>query len=104
MLYVSYGLSIAAILVMVVNVIFAFRLRRALIGGEVARRWGLLTNMILFFLFGYIASPLLLVFNVPVEIMGLAVFLVFLFGAVFVLVVMRIIRETLGFMDLLKKD
>ena len=84
MIYVSYGLSFLGILVMVVNVVLAFRLQRVLIGGEIRSRWGLLTNFILVFLLGYILSPLLLVFSVLVEYMGAVVFLIFLFGAIFV--------------------
>lgn len=103
MIYVSYGLSFLGILVMVVNVVLAFRLRRVLIGGEIRSRWGLLTNFILVFLGGYILSPLLLVFSVPVEYMGAVVFGIFLFGAIFVWIVIRIIRETLSVMGVLEE-
>jgi hypothetical protein len=63
----------------------------------------LLSNFILIFLFGYILSPLLLVFSVPVELMGAVVFLIFLFGAVFVWIVIRIIRDTLTIMGVLEE-
>jgi hypothetical protein len=88
---------------MVVNVVLAFRLRRALIGGEIRSRWNLLTNFILIFLFGYILSPLLLVFSVPVEFMSAVVFFIFLFGAIFIWIVIRIIRETLAVMGVLEE-
>ena len=103
MIYVSYGLSFLGILVMVVNVVLAFRLQRVLIGGEIRSRWGLLTNFILVFLLGYILSPLLLVFSVPVEYMGAVVFLIFLFGAIFVSIVIRIIRDTLSVLGVLEE-
>ncbi len=103
MIYVSYVLAAIAILLMVVNVVMAFRLRSALIGGEIRSRWSLLTNFILVFVFGYILSPLLLVFSVPVEYMGAVVFLIFLFGAIFVLIVIRILRETLALMGVLEE-
>lgn len=103
MIYVSYVLAVIAILLMVVNVVMAFRLRNSLIGGEIRSRWSLLTNFILIFLFGYILSPLLLVFSVPVEYMGAVVFLIFLFGAIFILIVIRIIRETLNVMGVLEE-
>jgi hypothetical protein len=74
-----------------------------LIGGEIRSRWSMLTNFILVFLFGYILSPLLLVLSVPVEMMGAVVFLIFLFGAIFVWIVIRIIRETLSLMGVLKE-
>lgn len=103
MIYVSYVLAFLAILTMVVNAVLAFRLRRALIGGEIRSRWSLLSNFILVFLFGYILSPLLLVFSVPVELMGAVIFLIFLFGSVFVWIVIRIIRDTLAVMGVLKE-
>jgi hypothetical protein len=103
MIYLSYGLSFLAIVVMLVNVIAAFRLRNALIGGEIRSRWTVLTNFILLFLVGFILSPLLLVFSVPVEYMVAVIFLIFLFGAIFIWIVIRILRETLAIMDVLKE-
>lgn len=103
MIYVSYALAFVAITAMVINVVQAFRLRRDLIGGEIRSRWSLLTNFILIFLFGYILSPLLLIFSVPVEYMGAVVFLIFLFGAIFILIVIRIIRDTLAVMGVLEE-
>jgi hypothetical protein len=103
MIYVSYALAFLAITAMVINVVQAFRLRRDLIGGEIRSRWSLLTNFILIFLFGYILSPLLLIFSVPVEYMGAVVFLIFLFGAIFILIVIRIIRDTLAVMGVLEE-
>ncbi len=102
MVYVSYLLSFAAIIVMARNVILALRLKRAIIGGEIGEKWGLLTNLILVFLAGYILSPLLLVLNIPVEVMAVVVFAVFLFGAVFVMVVIGIIKDTLTVLNVLK--
>jgi hypothetical protein len=103
MVYVSYALSFLGIIVMVINVVLAFRLRRELIGGEIRSRWNLLTNFILVFLVGYILSPLLLVFSVPVEYMVAVVFLIFLLGAIFVWIVITIIREILSVLEVLEK-
>lgn len=104
MLWISYAVSFAAIVTMVINVVLAVRLRRAMIGGVIRSRWGMLTNLIIIFLLGYILSPLLLVFQLPIEYMSLLVFLVFLFGAVFVAVVIRILHDTLASLDLLEED
>lgn len=103
-LWLSYGLSVLAILLMAVNTWLAFRLRRALIGGEIGERWGLLTNFILVFLLGYVLSPLLLLLQMPVEYMGLVVFVVFLFGAIFVWIVIRIMRDMLSVLGVLEED
>jgi len=104
MLWISYALGFVAIITMVINAFLAIRLRRAMIGGVIRARWGMLTNLIIVFLVGYILSPLLLVFQLPLEYMGLVVFLVFLFGAVFVAVVIRILHDTLESLDLLDRE
>ncbi len=104
MLYLAYGLSFLAIVVMAANVYFATQLKRSILGGEVGKKWNLLTTLIVVFFFGYLASPLVLVFELGIEVMSVLVFAVFLFGAVFVWVVIGIIRDTLTFPDMLKKD
>lgn len=102
MLYVAYALSGLAIVVMGVDVFLALRLRRAIVGGEVGEKWNLLTTLILVFFFGYLLSPLALFFQIPTEYLYLLVFGVFLFGAVFVWVVIGIIRQALTFMKLVR--
>jgi hypothetical protein len=101
---VSYVLSLAAIVVMAADVWAALRLRRSLIGGGVGQKWQFLTALIVLFFLGYVVSPLVLWLNLPIEYMGLLVFAVFLFGAVFVWVVIGIIRDVLSFLNLLKDD
>jgi hypothetical protein len=102
MIYVAYGLAALAILVMGVNAVLAVRLKRAILGGEVGEKWGLLTALIVVFFICYLFSPLALYFALPAEHLNLLVFGVFLFGAIFVWVVMGIIRDTLTFLKLLK--
>ncbi len=102
--YLAYGLSFAAIITMAVDVVLAIRLRKPIVGGDVGKKWGLLTSLVVFFFFGYLLSPLVLLLNLPIEYMSVLVFAVFLFGAVFVWVVIGIVRDTLSFLDLLKED
>lgn len=102
MIYVAYGLAGLAILVMGMNAVLAVRLKRAILGGEVGEKWGLLTGLIVVFFGCYLLSPLALYFAIPPEYLNLLVFGVFLFGAVFVWVVMGIIRDTLTFLKLVK--
>ena len=99
---VAYVLAVIAILVMGLNVVLAVRLRRAIVGGEVGQKWGLLTALIVIFFFGYLFSPAALYFQVPAEYLNAAVFGVFAFGAVFVWVVIGILRDTLSFLKLLR--
>ncbi len=104
MIYLAYALSVAAILVMAFDVFHALKLKRAILGGEVGKKWTLLTTLVVVFFVGYLLSPLVLVFDLGIEVMSVLVFAVFLFGAVFVWVVIGIIRDTLSFLDMLKKD
>ena len=96
----AYGLAAAAIAVMAVNVVQAMRLRRSIVGGEVGAKWGVLTFLIAFFFLGYLLSPLAIYYGLPPRVLALLVFAVFLFGAVFVWVVIGIIRDTLAFLKL----
>ncbi|MGB8931352.1 MAG: hypothetical protein WCC48_08935 [Anaeromyxobacteraceae bacterium] len=100
--FVAYVLAALAIVVMAANVLLAVRLRRAIVGGEVGAKWGLLTWIIGLFFVGYLVSPLVLYFELPPEYLSVLVFGVFLFGAGFVWVVIGIIRDTLTFLKLLK--
>lgn len=102
MIYVAYVLAGLAIVVMGANAVLAIRLKRAILGGEVGEKWGLLTALIVVFFVAYLFSPLALHFAIPAEYMNVLVFGVFLFGAVFVAVVMGIIRDTLTFLKLIK--
>jgi len=98
----AYALAAAAIVVMGIDVVLAVRLRRRIVGGEVGQKWGLLTLLVGVFFVGYLLSPLALLFQFPAEYLNLLVFGVFLFGAVFVWVVIGIIRDTLSFLKLLR--
>ena len=104
MIYAAYVLSFAAIVVMAIDVVLALKLKRAILGGEVGKKWTLLTTLLVVFFVCYLASPLVLILELPIEVMSVLVFFVFLFGAVFVWVVIGIIRDTLTFLDMLKKD
>ena len=100
--YGAYVLAGLAIVVMGVDVVLAVRLRRAIVGGEVGQKWGLLTVLVGVFFVGYLVSPLALWYRIPAEYLNLLVFAVFLFGAIFVWVVIGIIRDTLSFLKLVK--
>ena len=98
----AYGLAALAIAVMAVNVVQSIRLRRAIVGGEVGAKWGVMTFLIAFFFLGYLLSPFAIYYGLPPQYRDLLVFAVFLFGAVFVWVVIGIIRDTLTFLKLIR--
>jgi hypothetical protein len=102
MRWIAYGLAGLAIVVMGFDVYLAVRLRRAIVGGEVGQKWGLLTLLIVLFFGGYLLSPAALYFELPAQYLNVLVFGVFLFGAVFVAVVIGIIKDTLTFLKLVR--
>jgi hypothetical protein len=71
-----------------INVVKAFRLRKAIVGGEVGEKWNYSLYLIIFFFVGYVVSPLFLEIN-P-EIKHIVISLVFLFGAVFVYIMIQL--------------
>lgn len=99
---VAYVIAVLAIIVMGANVYQAIALKRRIVGGEVGQRWGLLTFLVAFFFVGYVVAPATITFHLPERLMFPIVFAVFLFGAVFVWVVIGIVRDTLDFLKLLK--
>jgi hypothetical protein len=99
---VAYVLAALSIAVMAFNLVLAVRLRRAIVGGEVGAKWGMMTALIAVFFAGYLFAPLALYFALPPEYLSVAAFAVFLCGAVFVWVVIGIIRDTLSFLKLLR--
>ena len=100
--FIAYGLAALAIFIMAVNVFQAVQLRRKIVGGEVGAKWGALTFLVAFFFAGYLFSPLAIYFGLPPRYLSLLVFAVFVLGAVFVWVVIGIIRDTLTFLKLVK--
>ena len=84
-----YVISVLATVVMAINVLRAFRLKKAMVGGEVGEKWNYCVYLILFFFAGYIVSPLFL--RISPESKDILVSLVFLFGAVFVFIMINVI-------------
>ena len=99
---IAYLFAVAAIVVMGIDLFKALKLKRAIVGGEVGQKWNFLTTLIIVFFVFYLFAPAILYFDLGAYMPALT-FFVFLFGAVFVLVVIGIIKEALSFLDLLKE-
>jgi hypothetical protein len=81
-------LSVLSILVMFYALYSAFVLRHRVPGGKVKSTWNFLTGLIIMFSTGYLASPF---FNIlPPEFKDVLVGAIFLAGAVFVLIVIKL--------------
>jgi hypothetical protein len=90
-------LSIAAIAVMFYALYSAISLRNKVPGGKVKSTWSILTGLIVMFALGYISTPFFRL--LPAEIKDLLVGVIFLAGAVFVVIVIKLffrIVEDLG--------
>jgi hypothetical protein len=100
MTIVYYVISAAAIVVMAGNVVKAFRLKKSLAGGEVGEKWGYALYLIVFFFVGYIVSPLFL--QISPESKDIVISFVFLFGAVFVFIMINLIFSIITLLDVKK--
>ncbi len=90
-------LSAAAILVMVYALYSALSLKSKIPGGKVKSTWNVLTSLIIIFTVGYLATPFFRL--LPQEIKEILVGVIFLAGAIFVVIVIKLyfkIIEDLG--------
>jgi hypothetical protein len=83
------AINIAAIVVMLVCLATVYKLRANIPGGVVGRQWGILTTLVTLFTLGYFVTPFFT--SLPADIINLVVALIFFFGAVYVLITVRLI-------------
>lgn len=94
---IFFALSGAAVVVMLYALVSAFLLRRKIPGGKVKKTWNTLSALIVMFTVGYLATPFFRL--LPQEIKDLLVGVIFLAGAIFVVIVIKLfykIIEDLG--------
>lgn len=100
MVILYYVLSAVAVGIMAVNLIKAYRLKKALVGGEVGEKWNYSLYLIGFFFVGYVISPLFLEINPQFK--NIVISLVFLFGAVFVFIMIDLIFSVITLLGVKK--
>lgn len=83
------SINIAAIAVMLVCLATVYKLRARVPGGVVGKQWGYLTSLVTLFTVGYFVTPFFT--SLPADIMNLVIALIFFFGAVYVLITIRLI-------------
>lgn len=83
------AINIGAIAVMLVCMYLVFALRSKIPGGVVGKQWRLLTVLVTLFTLGYFVTPFFTL--LPTNIINLIVALIFLFGAIYVLITVRLI-------------
>ncbi|MBK8597797.1 MAG: hypothetical protein IPN83_19910 [Holophagales bacterium] len=104
---IVFVISALAITVMAIDLYLALQLKKAIgrgdLGkGEVAKKWNLLTALLVVFFVGYLASPLLVLFKLDPAWGNVLVFTVFLLGAGFVFLVVGVLKDILTVLDVLK--
>lgn len=83
------AINIGAIAVMLVCMYLVFALRSKIPGGVVGKQWRLLTVLVTLFTLGYFVTPFFTL--LPTNVINLIVALIFLFGAIYVLITVRLI-------------
>lgn len=88
---ISIMISIAAILVMFYCLWLVVSLGKHVPGGVVGRTWRTLTWLVVLFTIGFLVTPFFGL--LPPELMRLIVALIFLFGAIYVVITVRLIHR-----------
>lgn len=83
------GINIAAIAVMLLCLYQVLTLRGKIPGGVVGKQWRLLTFLVSLFTLGYFVTPFFPL--LPTQVINLIVALIFFFGAIYVLITVRLI-------------
>jgi hypothetical protein len=95
---ISSAISVLAILVMFYCLYLVLSLRRNVPGGVVGNTWRTLTALVVLFTLGYLVTPFFGL--LPPILMKVIVSLIFLFGAIYVVItvklIYRIIEELAG--------
>jgi hypothetical protein len=85
----TFVISIAAIAVMLYCLYLIVSLKKDVPGGIVGKKWNFLMILVVLFTGGYMASPF---FNMlPENILRLIVGLIFFFGAIYVVITVKLI-------------
>ena len=88
---VVFAVEFAAVLVMFYALYMAVSLKGEMQGGVIGRNWTFLVSLVGLFAAGYVAMPFL--GRLSSEVLQLVVAVIFLFGAVYVVVTINLIRR-----------
>lgn len=86
---ISTWISIAAILVMFYCLVLVISLGKNVPGGVVGKQWRFLTFLVVLFVLGYLTTPFFGL--LPAQLVSLMVSLIFFFGAIYVLITIKLI-------------
>jgi hypothetical protein len=90
---VAMIINLAAIALMFYCLYMVMTVGRNMVGGAVGRQWRFLTLLVMMFTAGYLVTPFFQL--VPPEFVRILVSLIFFFGAVYVLVTIRMVHQVI---------
>lgn len=90
---VSLIISFAAILVMIFCLTQVYSMKASIPGGVIGKHWNFLVMLVVLFSIGYLATPFF--GALPVELMRLIAALIFFFGAIYVLITVKLIYRVI---------
>lgn len=82
-------INVAAVAVMLACLYLVFTLRSKIPGGVVGKQWRFLTFLVTLFTLGYFVTPFFSL--LPTNVINLIVAMIFFFGAIYVLITVRLI-------------
>jgi hypothetical protein len=86
---IAFFVSVAAILVMLYCLTLVLSLKKNIPGGVVGKTWNFLTLLVVLFTLGYLATPFFGL--IPAGVVSFLVSLIFLFGAIYVVITVKLI-------------
>jgi hypothetical protein len=86
---ISSWISITSILVMFYCLFLVLRLGKQVPGGVVGKNWNTLTVLVILFTLGYLTTPFFSL--LPADLVSLVVSLIFFFGAIYVVITVKLI-------------
>lgn len=90
---IAIGITVVAALLMAYCLVLVIGMKKQFSGGVVGRQWTTLMYLVGLFMTGYVAMAF---FNaIPADLMFFVVSLVFLFGAVYVFITIKLIRSVI---------
>lgn len=88
---ITLPITAVAVVIMLYALWRVIALKQHIQGGVVGRRWKILAALVLLFAVGYLAVPFM--GELPPETLRIVVAVIFLFGAVYVVVTISLIRR-----------
>ena len=85
-----------AIITMLIAVVKAYDYKKSIPGGEVGKAWNVLSSLTSFFLVAYLTTPFFIVMSQQAK--DLIVAFIFLVGAVYVLITLRLVHRIITVM------